>query len=109
MSYDVEVKKVLGSTYNILLDSADSGKISEQEADTFFKKIDPSGVLLHKYKTDVKGSYGRLKFKEGLSLWYKTNPDIFDDRANLNRTVQDILRDKDLGKLIFPNSIFTIF
>ena len=101
MSYDVEVRKGLGSTYNILLDAAESGKISKQQAENFFCKLDPSGVLVHKYRTKVKDSHGRHEFKEGLYLWYNRDPDIFDDPVLLNRKLLDVLRDDDIGNTIF--------
>ena len=97
MSYDVEVRKGLGPTYKILLDAAESGKISKQQAEAFFLKLDPSGALAHKYMTKVKDSYGRHEFKEGLSLWYNEDPYIFDDPIQLNERLQEILMDKDLG------------
>ena len=97
MSYDVEVRKGLGPTYKILLDAAESGKISKQHAEDFFLKLDPSGALAHKYRTKVKDSYGRHEFKEGLSLWYNEDPYIFDDPIQLNERLQEILMDKDLG------------
>ena len=100
MSYDVEVRKGLGSTYKILLDAAESGKISQQQAEIFFSKLDASGVLVHKYRTKAKDSYGRHEFKEGLSLWYNEDPDIFDDPVLLNGKLQEILRDKDLGNFV---------
>ena len=97
MSYDVEVRKGLGSTYNILLDAAESGRISQQQAEIFFSKLDASGVLGHKYRTKAKDSYGRHEFKEGLSLWYNEDPYIFDDPVQLNEKLQQVLKDKDLG------------
>ena len=97
MSYDVEVRKGLGSTNKILLDAAESGKISKQQAETFFLKLDPTGALAHKYKTKVKDSYGRHEFKEGLSLWYNEDPYIFDHPIRLKEKLQEILTDKDLG------------
>ena len=97
MSYDVEVQEGLGSAYGILLDAADSDKISQQDAETFFSKVDPSRGILNEYKRKTNGSYGRCEFKEGLSLWYKRKPDDFGNRADLNKNVQRILRDKDLG------------
>ena len=97
MRYDVEARKGLGSTYDILLDSAESGKISQQEAETFFSKLDASGALVTKFKTKAKDSYGRHEFKEGLSLWYNENPYIFDDPVRLNEKLQQVLKDKDLG------------
>ena len=97
MSYDVEVQKGLGSTYNILLDSAESDKISQQEAEIFFSKLDASGFLVTKYRTKAKDSYGRHEFKEGLSLWYNEDLYIFDDPIQLNKRLQEILMDKDLG------------
>ena len=98
MSYHVEVKKGLGSTYDILLEAAGSGKISQQQAETLFSKLDESGKLVTKFKTNSKGSYGRHEFKEGLSLWYNEDPDIFDDPIGLIQKLLEILRDEDVGK-----------
>ena len=99
MSWDVEVRKGLGSSYNILLDAAESDKISQQQAETFFSKLDTSGVLVHKYRKRSKDSYGRHEFKEGLSLWYNEDPYIFDDPVRLNEKLQEVLKDKDLGNI----------
>ena len=95
MSYDVEVKKGLGSTYDILVEAAGSGKISQQQAETFFSKLDKSGKLVTKFRTNSKGSYGRHEFKEGLSLWYNKDPWIFDDQKRLNQELLGILKDED--------------
>ena len=101
MSYDAEVRKGLGSSYIILLDAAESGKISQQQAEIFFLKLDDSGKLVHKYRTKkAKDSYGRHEFKEGLSLWYNADPHIFDDPVRLNGKLLDILWDEDLGNII---------
>ena len=98
MSYDVEVKEGLGSAYEILLEAAGNGKITQQQAETFFTKLDESGKLVTKFRTNSKGLYGRHEFKEGLSLWYNEDPDIFDDPISLNQRLLEILRDEDVGK-----------
>ena len=96
MTWDEEAKEGLGIAYDILLDSVGNGRIQEKDAAIFFAKIDPE--VKQRYDQKRKNTFGRIEFKDGLSEWYNSDPDAFEESSQLTKKVLDILEDPDLGK-----------